>query len=735
MKTSKTVPLTALLALLVLAQDVSADLYYRMLFERAAFLLETRIEPLNAVPIFQEIIRRHGDDRFCAAQCQFYIGLCYKRSGSGGPAAQAFRELIRDYPDQAAVVRMAEAELSGSKAGAAGDPRGSGPGRTSVARLIRRFGEGQSIGGLSGNGRYAAVVDMDTGGLMAYDRVTRAARRLDRRNLAGPEPGFAEEAVISPDGTTMVFSWRDDRGRVELRSVRIDGREAKTILSDPGVAGIHLAAWGGPGDRILAVLSRAGQGNSVAFISAADGSAEPVLDLGRRWPGSVLLSPDGRTIAYSLSGDPTIRGAGIFLYGIEERKAVPLVRDTDGERLLAWTPDSGGIVYSGGGPETAGVWLLPVKNGAPLPPARRIADETVPGDPLGLTEDGSLYFRAGSGDGTTARPDGVRREIWVWPRFLPGRIRVLTVPDAFSSIQKAIDAANPGDTVIVRAGLYDETVVIDKPLRLEGERRSTTKLVGRGVGSVIRVTAGDVSVSGITVAGGSDGITIAPGSHVRRVALRDVAAIRNSRDGIYSTNSGGYHLIERCTVSDNGRYGMNVHQFLRGVIRDCDVLRNGTGLRPAWSWHVLVEGNRIHHNRSFGLLLDSCYNSTVSGNLVQANKGAGISVYYIAGRNTIKENVLLRNSTGIGISLHWGGFGENRFYHNDFIGNDEQVRQIRTGESPFQIWDLGGAIGGNFWSDHPGGDKDGDGICDLPYELTGGGRDRFPLAKPRSPSF
>ena len=721
------VPVTVVLAVLCLSRDIFADVYYRMLFERAVFLVETRIEPLDAIPIFQEIIGRHGDDRLYAARSQLYIGLCYKKAGSD-QAAGAFREVLEKYPEQSAVREIAEAELGRLKAFAAG-PR-TEPGEAG-ARLVRRFEAGQRIGGLTNDGRYAVLLEMDTDGLAILDREGQNIRRLDRSLLAGSTSGFPEEAAVSPDGIRIVYSWRQDSGEITLRSVRADGTDARTLLSDPTIAGIHLAAWDTSGERILAVESGPRAATRVAFISAADGSVDPIMDLGTRWPGRILPSPDGRYVAYSLSEDPAIPQGDIFLYGINDQKTIPLVRQAGDDRLLAWTPDGQGIIYAGGGSETAGLWLLAVQNGRPLPPARWIAAETRPIDPIGLSRDGSLYFRAVQGPDGASRAGGERHELWIWPRFFPGRSRVLKVPDAFPSVRAAIAAANAGDTVLLRPGTYHEAVVIGKPLHLQGDDRRTTEIVGSGAGSVVRITSGDVRVSGITVSGGTDGIEIAAGPAGRRVFLQDVAAVRNSRSGIQSAKTGGYHRIEGCTVSDNGDYGMNVHQFLRSVIRDCDVFRNGTGLRPAWSWYILVEGNRIHHNLSNGLLIDSCYNSAVFGNLIHANNGAGISIYYIAGRNTIKENSLIRNRAGININLHWGGFGENRFYHNDLIGNRDQVQLKPTGESRFQLWDMGESTGGNFWSDHSGGDTDGDGICDLAYELAGRARDRFPLMKPR----
>lgn len=722
---ARAVPLTLVLAVLCLAPDSSADAYYRMLFERAVFLLETRIDPLDAIAVFQEIIKRHGDDRYYAARSQLHIALCYKKAGSG-LAIQAFRDAIKNYPEQKAVAGIAEAELAALKAGEAGreDERGE-----AAARLVRRFEEGQRIGSLSGDGRYVVLMEMETDGLAIHDLAKRETRRLGRSLLAGGETGFAEQATISPDGARIVYSWRRGRGEVELRSIGADGAGAKTLLSDPALVGIRPVAWSPEGGRILAVLRGADAATRLAFVSSSDGAIGPVLDLGTRWPARVLLSPDGRHLAYSLPGDPAAAECDIFLYTIETKRAAPLVRQAGDDRLLAWTPDGRGVVYAGGGSETAGIWLMAVKNGIPSHPARWLAAETVRIDPVGPGRDGSLYFRVDAEADPAARPGGGSHELWIWPCLLPEKSRVLTVPDAFPTIQEAIDAASAGDTVLVRKGTYAGNIVIGKPLDLQGGDRRTTTITGGGAGSVVLITAGDVCVSGITVTGGTDGIRIGPGPAVRRVTLTDVAATHNSRDGISSVKSGGYHRIEDCVVSDNGGYGMNVHQFLRSVIRNCEILRNGTGLRPAWSWHILVEGNRIHHNRS-GILVDSCYNGTISNNLIHANEGSGITVYYIAGRNTFKENVLIGNGSGIDIGLQWGGFGENRFYHNDLIGNRDQVVLRPTGESRSQIWDSGEAGGGNFWSDYAGGDPDGDGMGDLAYELAGGARDGFPLVKP-----
>ena len=59
--------------------------------------------------------------------------------------------------------------------------------------------------------------------------------------------------------------------------------------------------------------------------------------------------------------------------------------------------------------------------------------------------------------------------------------KIIIVPDNYPTIQQAVDAAESGDTILVRAGTYDEDVVINgKSISLIGESASNTTIRGLG---------------------------------------------------------------------------------------------------------------------------------------------------------------------------------------------------------------------------------------------------------------
>ena len=68
-----------------------------------------------------------------------------------------------------------------------------------------------------------------------------------------------------------------------------------------------------------------------------------------------------------------------------------------------------------------------------------------------------------------------------------------------TTIQAAIAAANPGDTIYVWAGMYNESVVIDKTVTVIGNGTGNTTINGTGIGDTVRVTEDFVNISGFTI--------------------------------------------------------------------------------------------------------------------------------------------------------------------------------------------------------------------------------------------
>jgi parallel beta-helix repeat protein len=77
---------------------------------------------------------------------------------------------------------------------------------------------------------------------------------------------------------------------------------------------------------------------------------------------------------------------------------------------------------------------------------------------------------------------------------------VIRVPEQYSTIQDAIDAANEEDTIFVASGVYYENVHIRKDsLRLIGEEASSTIIDGGGSKDVVLVWADHTEIRGFTV--------------------------------------------------------------------------------------------------------------------------------------------------------------------------------------------------------------------------------------------
>ncbi len=152
--------------------------------------------------------------------------------------------------------------------------------------------------------------------------------------------------------------------------------------------------------------------------------------------------------------------------------------------------------------------------------------------------------------------------------------RTIIVPDDYSTIQSAINAANSGDTVFVKSGIYPGNLIINKSISVIGENRDQTIIDAHKMGGhVVLITdAPFVTFANFTLGNsmrpeirgsGSgydtiDGIRVSFGSEYTKIINNLIVSIPFG-DGIRAKTSN--LLIERNTIINCSIYAVRAEYF------------------------------------------------------------------------------------------------------------------------------------------------------------------------------
>ena len=290
------------------------------------------------------------------------------------------------------------------------------------------------------------------------------------------------------------------------------------------------------------------------------------------------------------------------------------------------------------------------------------------------------------------------------------------VPDDYAKIQWAVDNAIAGDTIVVRGGIYNENVDVNKRLTIQSDN-GVDKTIVQAKNSndhVFDVTADYVNISGFTVKGATteyqyytagiylfgasycnisnnnvsnkhdgidlyessnniiannnanwnsdDGIVLDEDSSNNIIANN--SANWNSNDGIIladessnnviANNNANWNSDDGIVLADESSNNIIANNNANGNSNDGIVLADGSS-------NNIIANNNANLNGDDGIVLDrDPSNNIIANNNANSNSGTGIVIEDSSNNNNISNNNALNNHCGIYI-----GYSSNNIIANN----------------------------------------------------------------------
>jgi len=301
----------------------------------------------------------------------------------------------------------------------------------------------------------------------------------------------------------------------------------------------------------------------------------------------------------------------------------------------------------------------------------------------------------------------------------------ISVPVEYSTIQEAIEAAMPGDTIEVATGTYNENIILNKPLTINAPYRDSIIHAANNSLPCVFITVDNTSISGLTCRNGSDGIMLFMSNN----SLITGNDVRSNVLGISFYEYSNSNVITSNNISDN-MLSIALDESCNNTIEDNNASNNFAGIFLLnYSDSNVISGNNVSSNE-LGISLGEYSRSNFITYNTISNNFAGIFLLNYSDSNVISGNNVSSNELSIGFQ----NSSSNNIYLNNFISNNVSSYS----ENSTNIWNSSEKITynykrkryekylGNHWSNYTGSDRNNDGIGDTPYNIDADS-DNYPL--------
>ncbi|OEH94194.1 hypothetical protein BFG57_09080 [Bacillus solimangrovi] len=226
------------------------------------------------------------------------------------------------------------------------------------------------------------------------------------------------------------------------------------------------------------------------------------------------------------------------------------------------------------------------------------------------------------------------------------------VPTQFATVQDAITAANPGDSIQILAGVFDGFQVTKERLNIFGCGIGKTIIAGtpaQGSNSGIFVNANQTILQGMTVQGFSENGVLILTSHNILKHIESKFNMRHGFDGDVASNN---NLILKCIATFNGISGFRFNDSEHNCLIDCQSkLNDSSGYQSEAPNNMFIACSSVENSTGFNISASH----TLFNNVVNKEGGDGIRLFG-SSNNIIQNKVSNSMENGVRVlnatSLH-----------------------------------------------------------------------------------
>ncbi|MDQ3320975.1 MAG: pectinesterase family protein [Acidobacteriota bacterium] len=253
----------------------------------------------------------------------------------------------------------------------------------------------------------------------------------------------------------------------------------------------------------------------------------------------------------------------------------------------------------------------------------------------------------------------------------------------FVSINKAVANVPADSRLLISAGIYNESVIIDKTVEIVGSGSIEDIIIVGENSSCLQMQADKAIVRGLTLRGSGArtgkaffGVDIPRGE----LFLENCDIVSDSLSCVAVHGVDADPTIKNCRIRDGADSGVYFFDNARGLIEDCEIYRNRNvgvaitnGANPTIKNCRIFEGDNggvvVWQNGATGLIEDC----DIFG---QRLANIGISEY----ANPTFRRCKIYGSRDAGVFVHQNGYG--KIEECDIYGNEDAEVAVSTGGNP-----------------------------------------------------